>query len=182
MLQNFMTVFARRPVTLAICTYWMAFWLLNGLDKFLARKSLGVMTWYGNDRVEKFGMYFDRLAFPEGAIVPTLLFAGIVEIALAGLFLYALRELVRQTPGAVRWADLAVAMSVICFLGFAIFDVVVGDRVELWEHTTYVGVLLISYLTMAAEVFFNHLQKETGAPAFQAAAEERGNPLLEPAE
>ncbi|MEM1365401.1 MAG: hypothetical protein AAGH82_06575 [Pseudomonadota bacterium] len=181
MLNNLMLAFSRRPITLAICTYWMAFWLLNGLDKFLARKSLGVMTWYGNDRVEKFGMYFDRLAFPEMMIVPTLVFAGIVEIAIAGVFFYALRELIRQQPGAVRWADFAVALSVICFLGFAIFDVVVGDRVELWEHSTYVGVLLISYLTMAAEVFFNHLQKQTGSPMVQSAPN-HGNPLLDPAE
>jgi len=147
----------RRPITLTICAYWMFFWLLNGLDKFLARTHLGLFQWWGNDRIDKFGMYFERLAFPEPMVWPTLVFAGIVELALAGLFVYALRQLFRQIPGAVRLADLAVALSILCFMGFAIFDVIVGDRAELLEHSTYVGVLLISYLAMAAEVFFNHL-------------------------
>jgi hypothetical protein len=142
----------------------MFFWLLNGLDKFLARTDLVIFNWWGNHRVEKFGMYFDRLAIADWAIWPTLIFAGIVEIALAGLFFYALLQLFRQIPGSVRWADMGVALSILCFLGFAIFDVVVGDRAELWEHSTYVGVLLISYLAIAAEVFFNHLQNQTGSP------------------
>lgn len=151
----------RRPITLTICGYWMFFWLLNGLDKFLARTDLGLFHWWGNDRIEKFGMYFERLALPEQMVWPTLVFAGIVELALAGLFVQALRQLFKQLPGAVRLADVAVALSILCFLGFAIFDVIVGDRAELLEHSTYVGVLLISYLAMAAEVFFNHLQIQT---------------------
>jgi len=153
----------RRPITLTICSYWMVFWLLNGLDKFLARTDLGLFQWWGNDRVEKFGMYFERLAFPEPMIWPTLVFAGVVELTLAAIFLNALKQLVRQLPGSVRLADLGVALSILCFMGFAIFDVIVGDRAELLEHSTYVGVLLISYLAMAAEVFFNHLQDQTSA-------------------
>jgi hypothetical protein len=164
-----MAAFLRRPITLTICTYWMFFWLLNGFDKFLARTDLMAFRWWGNDRIEKFGMYFERLAFADWAIWPTLVFAGIVEIALAGLFLYALRQLFLQQPGSIRLADLGVALSILCFLGFAIFDVIVGDRAELWEHSTYVGVLLISYLAMAAEVFFNHLQSQTGSPKLEPA-------------
>jgi hypothetical protein len=155
---------ARRPITLTICCFWMMFWLLNGLDKFLARTHLGLFHWWGNDRIEKFGMYFDRLAFPEPMVWPTLVFAGIVELALAALFFRALTQLVRQLPGSIRLADLGVALSILCFMGFAVFDVIVGDRAELLEHSTYVGVLLISYLAMAAEVFFNHLQSQTARP------------------
>jgi len=151
----------KRPITLTICSYWMFFWLLNGLDKFLARTHLGLFQWWGNDRIEKFGMYFERLDFPEPMVWPTLVFAGVLELALAALFFHALRQLFRQLPGSVRLADLGVALSILCFMGFAIFDVIVGDRAELLEHSTYVGVLLISYLAMAAEVFFNHLQLQT---------------------
>ena len=166
--QSVIAAFLKRPITLTICAYWMFFWLLNGLDKFLARTHLGAFQWWGNDRVEKFGIYFERLAFPEFMVSPTLVFAGIVEIALAVLFLQALRQLFKQLPGSVRLADLGVALSILCFMGFAIFDVIVGDRAELWEHSTYVGVLLISYLAIAAEVFFNHLQKQTAEMAARA--------------
>ena len=162
---NFAHALFRRPITLTICAYWMVFWLLNGLDKFLARTHLGIFQWWGNDRVEKFGMYFERLAFPEPMIWPTLVFAGIVELALAALFFRALLQLFRQLPGSIRLADLGVALSILCFMGFAIFDVIVGDRAELLEHSTYVGVLLISYLAMAAEVFFNHLQDQQSQTA-----------------
>ena len=36
-------------------------WLLNGLDKFFARQDIGFVRWWGNHRVEKFSMYFEKL-------------------------------------------------------------------------------------------------------------------------
>lgn len=44
-------------------------------------------------------MYFERLAFPDLMIWSTLVFAGLVELGLALLFLHALRQLLRQLPG-----------------------------------------------------------------------------------
>lgn len=151
----------RRPITLVIVAYWFFFWILNALDKVLARHDIGFLRWWGNDRIEKFTMYFDRLMLDVSGVYPTLLFAGIVELAVAGVFLHAGMRLASGGPGAARLADRAIALSIAVFLGFAVFDVIVGDRAELLEHSTYVGVLLISYLAIAAEVFFNHLQEMT---------------------
>ncbi len=151
----------RRPITLVIVAYWFFFWMLNALDKVLARHDIGFLRWWGNDRIEKFTMYFDRLMLDVSGVYPTLLFAGLVELGVAGVFLHAGIRLAGGGPGAARLADRAIALSIAIFLGFAVFDVVVGDRAELLEHSTYVGVLLISYLAIAAEVFFNHLQEMT---------------------
>lgn len=151
----------RRPITLVIVTYWFFFWFLNALDKFLCRQDIGLLHWWGNDRIEKFTMYFDRLAIDPSGVYPTLVFAGIVELCAAAAFFHAGQRLASGRPGAARLADLSIALSIGIFLGFAMFDVVVGDRAELLEHSTYVGVLLISYLAIAAEVFFNHLQQMT---------------------
>lgn len=148
-----------RPIVFAISAYWGMFWLLNALDKIFARQDLGFVFWYGNDRVEKFTMYFDRLGYGPDGVVPTLMFAGIVELAVAVLFGLALVGLMRQTPGAIRKADMAIVASIAVFFGFAVFDVVVGDRAELLEHSTYIGVLLISYLAGAAEGVFHHLRQ-----------------------
>ncbi|WP_289035181.1 hypothetical protein [uncultured Roseibium sp.] len=151
----------KRPISLVIVLFWFSFWMLNALDKILARKDLGSFRWWGNDRIEKFTMYFDRLSIDAAHVYPILMFAGIVEFAVALPFLYAGYHLAKGKPGAARLADLAIALSIVIFLGFAIFDVIVGDRAELLEHSTYVGVLLISFLAIAAEMFFNHLRRLT---------------------
>ena len=148
----------RQPVTAVVIAFWFCFWLLNGLDKFFARQDIGFVHWWGNHRVEKFTMYFDRLDIDPGFVTATLIFAGIVEFFAAALFLVAGIRLVKNQPGVAYRTDLAIAVSIAVFLGFAIFDVVVGDRAELLEHSTYVGVLLVSFLAVAAESFFQHLK------------------------
>jgi hypothetical protein len=148
----------RQPITAIVIAFWFCFWLLNGLDKFFARQDVGFVHWWGNHRVEKFTMYFDRLAIDSAYVTGTLVFAGIVEFLAAGMFLVAGIRLVQGKPGAAYRTDLAIAASVAVFLGFAIFDVIVGDRAELLEHSTYIGVLLVSFLAVAAESFFRHLK------------------------
>lgn len=148
----------RQPITAIVIAFWFCFWLLNALDKFLARQDIGFVFWWGNHRVEKFTMYFDRLALDPAFVPVTLVFAGLVEFAAAGLFVVAGVRLVQGKPGAAYRTDLAIAASVAVFLGFAVFDVIVGDRAELLEHSTYIGVLLVSFLAVAAESFFRHLR------------------------
>ncbi|MEP3045574.1 MAG: hypothetical protein ABJL55_06595 [Roseibium sp.] len=153
-----MAVF-RQPVTAVVIVFWFSFWLLNGLDKFFARRDIGVLHWFGNHRVEKFTMYFDRLAIDPGYVTATLIFAGIVEFAAAGLFVVAGYRLIKGLPGVAYRTDLAITASIAVFLGFTIFDVIVGDRAELLEHSTYIGVLLVSFLAVSVESFFQHLKE-----------------------
>lgn len=148
-----------RPITAIVGAYWAMFWLLNALDKVFARQDLGFVFWYGNHRVEKFTMYFDRLGYGPDGVWPALLFAGLVELAVALMFVWALVKIAKGTLGAIRLHDRAIAASIVVFFGFGVFDVVVGDRAELLEHSTYVGVLLVSYLAGAMEGVFLHLRK-----------------------
>ena len=152
-----------RPITFIVLVFWFLFWILNGLDKIMPGKDLGMLRWWGNDRLEKFSMYFDRLAIDLSAVKPVLMFAGLVEVAVAAMFVWAAVQLMRRKPGAVRLTDKAIVASIAVFAGFCVFDVVVGDRAELLEHSTYIGVLLISYLAVAMEVYFHHLRESTQA-------------------
>ncbi len=148
----------RQPITAVVVTFWFFFWLLNGLDKFFARQDVLLLHWWGNHRVEKFTMYFDKLSLDPAHVPATLVFAGFVEFAAAGAFVFAGVRLVQGRPGVAYRTDLAIALSIVVFLVFTMFDVIVGDRAELLEHSTYIGVLLVSFLAVAAESFFQHLR------------------------
>ena len=160
-MRTFFNTLMSRPITLSIVAYWGMFWLLNAADKVFAQRDLGIVMWWGNHRTEKFTMYFERLGWGPEGVNATLLFAGVAEVAVAAMFVYAAIGIFRGTLGAVRRVDMAIAASIAIFFGFAVFDVIVGDRAELLEHSTYVGVLLISFLAVAAEVFFGHLKAMT---------------------
>ncbi len=144
--------------------YWCMFWTLNGLDKFLNRTDIGLLTWYGNDRDEKFAMYFDRLGMSDSAVNPVLMFAGVWELAAAAVCLIAMIAFYKGAPMAEKMekANQAIIISAITFIGFCIFDVVVGDRAELLEHSTYIGVVIVSYILLALEPVFSELHKDLG--------------------
>ena len=137
-----------RSMALIAVGYWMLFWLLNGLDKFLNRTDLGLFAWYGKDRTEQFTGYFERLDVPVHLIDPILYFAGVWEILVAAPLLAAL-VLLRQRGANARlnrvvgWGFI---LSGITLIAFSAFDVVAGDRAELREHGLYLVVLLVSYL------------------------------------
>jgi hypothetical protein len=144
--------------------YWCMFWTLNGLDKFLNRTDIGLLTWYGNDRDEKFAMYFDRLGMSDSVVNPVLMFAGVWELAAAAVCLVAMIAFYKGAPMAQKMekANQAIIITAITFIGFCIFDVVVGDRAELLEHSTYIGVVIVSYILLALEPVFAELHKDLG--------------------
>lgn len=154
----------RQPITAVVIVFWFFFWVLNGLDKFFARQEIGILRWWGNHRVEKFTMYFEKLSLDPDYIPATLIFAGIVEFAAAAFFVVAGVRLLQGRPGVAYRTDLAITASIAVFIGFTVFDVVVGDRAELLEHSTYIGVLLVSFLAVSAESFFRHL-KDLDSPS-----------------
>ena len=128
--------------------FWFLFWLMNGLDKFLFRTDLNFITWWGNDRFEKFSSYFEKINISTAYIAPTLLCAGVVEIAISVVFIGSIIALLKGSKDVFK---LGIACSIICFIGFIIFDIIVGDRLELWEHSNYLGILLISYIAFLLE-------------------------------
>lgn len=128
--------------------YWILFWLLNGSDKFLNGRDLWVFHWFGKDRMEQFGEYFDRIALPEEWIEPVLWATGAWEIGLAGLFAAAGLLWLRRNPGASGVAYRGLCLTALTFAGFSAFDVVAGDRAELLEHGTFFGIAVVSWLAL----------------------------------
>jgi hypothetical protein len=134
-----------RPLGYIVYGYWFLFWLMNGMDKFMhgASVSLGggpLFTWFGKDRTEQFTKYFDRMDLAPEGIAPLLGACGVIELGVAMLFAVALVSVRRFE----QWSGAAFAACALMFLGFSVWDVVVGDRAELLEHGTYMGVVFIT--------------------------------------
>jgi hypothetical protein len=124
-----------------ILIYWFLFWAMNGLDKFMHGVSVaGLFTWHGKDRTQQFTGYFERMGLDHDAIVPLLGSCGAIELAVALPFALALLG-PRLYRGFVEWA---FAASAAMFIGFSLWDVVAGDRAELLEHGTYIGVVFVT--------------------------------------
>lgn len=143
-----------RPLGYVVFAYWFLFWLMNGLDKFMhgASVSLGgapLFTWFGKDRSEQFGKYFDRLALPHDGIAPLLATCGAFELGVALLFAIAFFSRRRFE----QWTGAAFAACALMFVGFSMWDVVAGDRAELLEHGTYLGVVFITAAFVALTRF-----------------------------
>ena len=143
-----------RPLGYIALTYWFVFWLVNGLDKFMHGVSVSLFgtplfTWFGKDRLEQFGKYFDRLEIPHDGIAPLLGTCGALELGVATLFGLALLG----TKGFETWLTAAFSACALMFMGFSTWDVVAGDRAELLEHGTYMGVVFITAAFIAVTQF-----------------------------
>ncbi len=128
--------------------YWLAFWLMNGLDKFLNRTDLGAFTWYGKDRAGQFGDYFEKMGISSAMIDPVLTFAGIWEFLVAAPLAAALVIVARGRRGVdfVSLVNLGFVLSAVTMIAFSVFDVVAGDRAELREHGLYLVLILICWV------------------------------------
>ena len=131
----------------SVVLYWAVFWLMNGLDKFLYGRSILAIRWHGKDRTDQFNTYLENIGFDPSLIKPLLTFAGIWEIILGLAFLLVLHRLFFRfsSSSVFRAISYSTAASVLTFVGFSAFDVVVGDRAELLEHGTYTVLLLVSW-------------------------------------
>ncbi len=143
---NFTTYFA---------LYWAVFWLFNGLDKFVFHSNLGLFIWYGKDRDWQFSVYLTNMNIPTEMVAPILLFAGTLEILLSLIFaIFVAIQLFNKNQAKntyVKIYEIGIKFSILIFIGFCAFDVVAGDRAELLEHSTYIGILAASYLVSHVE-------------------------------
>ena len=117
----------------------------TALTKFLYRTDLGLVVWYGTDRTEQFGEYFDRLMIPSRHVDFVLYFAGVWELAIAIPFIAAAALMVAlgrsaRTERMVAWG---LVLSAFTFIAFSALDVVAGDRAELREHGLYLALVFL---------------------------------------
>ncbi|MGQ0760674.1 MAG: hypothetical protein ACT4OT_01455 [Acidobacteriota bacterium] len=127
--------------------FWALFWTLNGLDKFFngtmrqtpaGQKEFG---WFGVTRDQKFIDYFAKLFLPEGVALTFLYIFAVVEIIIGLTFLMLL--VYRRMPKVYR--RLVFKASMFIFLCFSVGDILFGDRMELWEHGTFMVLTLVTY-------------------------------------
>lgn len=129
------TINERITTVAIVLAFWTTFWLLNGLDKFFNGE-----YFYGVTRDPKFIDYFASLNLPANVAIVTLYTIGIVEIILGFGFLYALlRSEKRSLVG-----ELNFKLSILIFFCFSMGDILFGDRAELWEHGTFMVLVLVS--------------------------------------
>lgn len=133
------------PLANLFVVYWAMYWLMNGLDKFLNRRDLGLITWHGKDRSEQFGSYFSLCDLPEQWIKPLLyivgIWEGIIFVILAAVlwlqFFYSYFD--------EKLFKIGMYWGAATFIAFSFFDVIFGDRAELLEHATFLILIAVTY-------------------------------------
>ncbi len=125
--------------------YWALFWVMNGLDKFLNRSDVGPFNWYGKDRTEQFGGYFERMNLSGEFIDLTLYFAGIWELIVAVPLVVATFVLLFRPSAKLtgRMLTMGFVLTGLTLIGFSVFDVIAGDRAELREHGLYLALMFV---------------------------------------
>jgi len=156
-----------------IMIFWSLFWGLNGLDKFfngsyepiideavtksvVINPSSGTIQSYvqpmhtvglfGVNRNAKTIHFFERIGVGERTALGVLYTIAIIEILLALLFIIHLINIILPKKSLI---PLRVTRTfLLCFLLFTMFtagDIVFGERIELWEHVTFMLMVLMSY-------------------------------------
>lgn len=153
-----------------IIVFWGLFWLLNGMDKFFngtfepninsyATKYVAIPNngqdsisfslypmepkgWFGVNRDAKMIGYFKRLNLNENIAIGSLYLIASLEILLGLSFLFDLFTR-RKHFNLIR---LNFKLTMLIFFGFTIFDILFGDRMELWEHGTFLILATIHFV------------------------------------
>ncbi len=131
--------------------------------------------WYGVSRDAKFANYFRTLHLPPVIATVSLYFFAILEIIIAALFFWLfIRQFYdhkdEETEGKKSLiADrtihrLIFKASIWIFIAFLTGDILFGDRIEVWEHGTYLAMTLVTYdLWYRTDQFFLELKKQKRA-------------------
>ncbi|WP_282077857.1 hypothetical protein [Epibacterium ulvae] len=142
-----------------VVLHWAIYWVMNGLDKFLNRTDISFFTWFGKDRTEQFSGYLERTDISISLLEPILYVTGVLELLVALPLLMVLTAACNQRPISRRLFEHSFFWGTLIFTGFSFFDVIFGDRAELWEHGTFFIGLLLSY-KLAKEAYTENGQFE----------------------
>lgn len=151
--------------------FWAMYWGLNGLDKFmnglwaprencyfvssagsLGRNPPGSPTdcgWFGTSRHEQISAYFAKL-FPDNVVeilAPAFLYPmGLFQLLLGALFSYMLFKAIwGQNEASHAIHRFAFMGSIIVFFLFSAGDILFGDRTELWEHASFMTLIIATF-------------------------------------
>ncbi|MGI9621434.1 MAG: hypothetical protein ACR2PK_01255 [Acidimicrobiales bacterium] len=112
---------------------------------------------YGVSRNDKFENYFDRLGLPRWVALTSVYAVAVLEVIVGLAFL----AILAWTIGPSRWREktgggwglfhdrtihrLCFKTGIFIFLLFSVGDTLFGDRIELWEHGTFMILTLVTY-------------------------------------
>ncbi len=126
--------------------------------------------WFGVNRDDKMAMYFRTLHLPRWVAIASLYFFAVAEIILGFMFLTLFfwglmdedkRESVRNMYSDRTVHRLAFKGSVLIFVAFSTGDILFGDRMELWEHGTFLVMTLVTYdMWYRSDQFFLELRRK----------------------
>lgn len=131
--------------------------------------------WYGVTRDAKFANYFRTLHLPPWIASVTLYFFAILEIILAFLFFWLfLRQFYDREDDLIEGKKNLIAdrtihrlifkASIWIFIAFITGDILFGDRIEVWEHGTYLAMTIVTYdLWYRTDQFFLEQKRQKRA-------------------
>lgn len=142
-----------------IYLFWAMFWILNGLDKFVVGVGAepgmvcffadGRATpcgWFGTDRAGQMTAYFGKLGLPSILGQVTLYSFAVAELGIGLMFSWMLLKSVAASEKVTHVIHrVAFKGSILMFFLFSTGDILFGDRRELWEHGTFLVLVLITY-------------------------------------
>jgi len=162
-----------------LLVFWFCFWFLNGLDKFyngkfepmvengleksvlvdnvtgqITHKQYGyeVNGMFGGNRNAKMTTFFERIGMSKDVAMFSLYTIAVVEIFLASLFFIAVILFITKHHKESRvMYELGFKLSLMLFLVFTVGDILFGERIELWEHCTFMVLILLSYKMICNE-------------------------------
>jgi hypothetical protein len=133
-----------KVIRYAIVVFWTFYWLLNVVDKVITKS---IFLWAGKDRFTQFVNYFSSIGIQSpGIALFFLVLVTLLEVLAFVFVAYALIQLFKRNENLAHvyffWGTVA---GLAIFTFFSLGDQVFGDRVELWEHTSYWVALIVSW-------------------------------------
>ena len=126
----------RIPFPAIIAIYWGGFWLLNGFDAFFNSPDF-----FGYDHLTDMIEHFSLFGLPADLARIALYLIAALEVILGLSFLAALFS--ARYEASQQCSNFKIAAFI--FIGLSFGDVLIGDQTQLWEHGTYLLLVLGSY-------------------------------------
>ncbi len=124
--------------------YWFLFWLLNGFDKFF-----NADHFYGvNFKAGLENQMLPALNLNTSLAAPLAIIVGIIEVVLGLLFLVALVRFLQKAPHRYEVATACISLSVLFFALLTAGAILLGERGHVQTQGLFIGVLLVSALTL----------------------------------
>ena len=141
----------RIPFPAIIAIYWGGFWLLNGLDAFFNSPDF-----FGYDHLTDMIEHFALFGLPADLARISLYLLAALEVILGLSFLAALFS--ARYEASQQRGNFKIAAFI--FIGLSFGDVLIGDQTQLWEHGTYLLLVLGSYYLYCSPPQFQPMKRE----------------------